>query len=406
MAPPMRSEYVLFSVLLVFCLVPAVTGTGTVTTDTPQQYAGSLHLFRPASDSLPSTQVNAIVNGRQGNVLLATPLGLASYDGGWSTRHINRNNVSNGLLDNFVTALAYDSSGNLWIGYAGGLQIYDGSGYQLITDQQLLKSLQIRALQRWNDDMWIATGNSGLSRYSRDTWTWYAPYSPGGPGFYEADSMTLDTAANVLLVGTRQEGLWEVTGSDTTIRFIKIQDRNDPFGLFGQVRRDPLGGAYFFNATDVAHYSPAAGFTPVLSWEDFPGGPFSINDIAAGPGGEVYVATGNGIYVWQDGAVTRHLGTFEGFGTDAHNIKMVFVDARGRLWFSTMDVVGYYTGDVSTAPPITIETMTPTPTPVPPVVIPTTASVVTITPPPVNPSFIGSIRSFFGGIFGFMHPSS
>ena len=405
MAPPMRSEYVILFVIFLFCLVPAVTGTGTANTDTPQHYAGSLHIFRPTSDSVPSTQVNAIINGLHGEVLLATPLGLASYNGGWSTQHINRNNVSQGLLDNFVTSLAYDGSGNLWIGYAGGLQIYDGSGYQLVTDQQLLKSLQIRALQRWDNAMWIATGNSGLNRYSSNTWTWYAPYSPGGPGFYEADSMALDTAANTLLIGTRHEGLWAVTGSDTQIRFTEIQDRSDVFGLLDQVRKDPLGGVYFFNATEVAHYSQAAGFTPVLSGEDLPGGSFAINDVAAGPGGVVYLATGNGIYVWQNGEVTRHLGTFEGFGTDAHNIKMVFVDAQGRLWFSTADVVGYYTGDVSAAPPISVETMTPAQTPIPAMTNSTLTVAPVATVSPENPSFVDSIRQIFGGIFGFLSPS-
>ncbi|MFZ0005629.1 MAG: hypothetical protein WCC86_10265 [Methanoregula sp.] len=53
--------------------------------------------------------------------------------------NLNRNNLSNGLLDNFVTALAYDNTCNLWIGYAGGVQIYDGSNFQTITRQELLK---------------------------------------------------------------------------------------------------------------------------------------------------------------------------------------------------------------------------------------------------------------------------
>jgi len=398
----MRSEYFLLILLILCGLVPVVSGAGAVGTGAAgQEYSANITLFRPASDSVPSTQVNAIINGLQGEVLLGTPLGLSSYDGTWSTRHIDRSNLSEGLLDNFVTALAYDSSGHLWIGYAGGIQIYDGRTYQLITDQQLLKSLQIRALQRWNDGMWIATGNSGLSRYYNETWTWYAPYSPGGPGFYEADSMTLDSAADTLLVGTLKEGLWAVSEANNTIVFTRIQNRDDPYGLLGHVRKDPLGGAYFFNETDVAHYSQAGGFTPVLSSGDFYGGPYIIDDVAAGPGGAVYVATENGIYVWQNGAVTRHLGTFEGFSSAAHNVKMVFVDARGRLWFSTMDVVGYYTGDISTAPPISVETMTPTPTPVLPTSIPTTGPVVTATPAP-SPSFIDNIRTFLGGIFGFL----
>ena len=53
--------------------------------------------------------------------------------------HIDRNNLSNGLLDNFVTALAYDNAGNLWIGYAGGIQIYDGNNFQTVNNQGAVK---------------------------------------------------------------------------------------------------------------------------------------------------------------------------------------------------------------------------------------------------------------------------
>ena len=403
MARPTRSDCI-FSVLLILLLFPvAVTADQNAATGSGQQETGNIFLFRPASDSIPSTQINAIINGPDGSVLMGTPLGLATFEGSWSTRHINRNNLSGGLLDNFVTALAYDGDGNLWIGYAGGIQVYNGHNYQLIADQQILKSLQIRALQRWNDQMWIATGNSGLSRYSGEAWTWYAPDSPGGPGFYEGDSMALDPSSDILLVGTRDEGLWAVTNPDTTACFTELQSRYSTFGLLGEVRRDPLGGAYFFNATEVAHYSPAAGFTPFLSENDFYGGPYAINDVAAGPAGVVYVATENGIYVWEKGAVTRHLGTFEGFGTDVHNVRMVFLDARGRLWFSTLDVVGYYTGEESAAPLITIQTVTPTPVPTPVPVNTTLVVAPAATTSPQSPSFIDTIAGFFTGLLHVGH---
>ena len=395
-----------FYFLLALCLIPVAAGADPTTANVSGgQHAGAVYLFRPTSDSIPSAQVNAIINGLHGEVLIATPLGLSTYDGSWSTRHINRNNLSNGLLDNFVTALAYDSSGNLWIGYAGGIQIYNGRDYQIITDQQLLKSLQIRALQRWNDEMWIATGNAGLNQYNNGNWTWYAPYSPGGPGFYEADSLALDSATGTLLVGTSQEGLWAVTESNGTILFAKIQDKNDPCGLLGQVRQDPLGGAYFFNSTEVAHYTADTGFTPILSKGDFYGGPYAINDVAAGTGGALYVATEDGIYVWEKGAITRHLGTFEGFGTNSHSIRRIFIDAMGRLWFSTPDNIGYYTGDVPTVPLIAVETITPTPTPT---LVPVNVSL-TITPapgtPPENHSLLDRIAGFFPGFLPFLHPS-
>jgi len=367
---------------------------------------GAIQLFRPESGSIHSTRINDITNGPHGEVLFATSFGLSTYNGSWSTRHINRDNFSAGLLDDYITALEYDTAGNLWIGFGGGIQIYNGYDYTVIRDTDLLKSLEVRDLQRWNDDMWVATGNAALHRYHDGTWKWFVPYSHDGPGFYEADSMALDSASDTLLVATGREGLWKVTASNDTVRFDKIQDENDPFGLLGHVRRDPIGGVYFFNATQVAHYDPATGFTRLMSTADFGGGAYAINEVAGGLDGTLYVATDNGMYILENGQITGHVGTFEGFGS-SHGIRTVFVDAKNRLWFSTQDDVGYYTGDVSAEPLIAIETMTPTPTQVP--VVPQNVSQTITTgviPQQADLSLIDRIFAFFSGFFPFLHPSA
>lgn len=319
--------------------------------------------------------------------------------------NLNRNNQSNGLLDNFVTTLAYDNAGDLWIGYAGGIQIYDGSNFQTVTSQELLKSLQIRALQRWDNDMWVATGNAGLSRFSNGTWTRYAPFSPNGPGFFEADSMALDSATDTLIVATDQEGLWQINKSNGTYIFNEIQANTDPYGMLYNVRKDPFGGVYFFNITQVVHYDTVAGFTPILSSEDFSGGMSNINDVAKGSGGNLYIATDYGIYVWNDGVITRHLGTFEGFGTNSPSIRRVFVDAKSRLWFSTLDIIGYYTGDVSSAPLIPVGIMTPTSIPTTDPVNLSQTMPTEDNPQPVEPTVLDNIVNFFTGIISFLHPT-
>jgi ligand-binding sensor domain-containing protein len=361
-----RSEFLLF--LLFLFLLPVATGAENITeTSAPthgQQYHGAIHLFIPEAGSIHSTQITDIINGPHGEVLVATAFGLSTYNGSWSTLHVNRNNVSDGLLEDYVTALEYDFSGKLWIGFGNGIQIYDGHDYTVIQDQDLLKSLEIRGLQRWDDDMWVATGNSALNRYHNGKWTWFSPYSSNGPGFYEADSMALDSATDTLLVATAHEGLWQVTTANGNASFGKIQDKNDPFGMLGHIRRDALGGVYFFNATEVAHYDAAAGFTPLINLSDLGAGTSFISDVAGGSSGALYVATNNGIYVWENARITRHLTPFDGFGTSP-DIRMVFTDAEDRLWFSTPAEVGYYTGDASTEPLIVIETLTPTPTPTP-----------------------------------------
>ncbi|MEN6395154.1 MAG: two-component regulator propeller domain-containing protein, partial [Methanoregula sp.] len=168
MALHMRYE-LFFGLLLIFCLLPVTAVAedipGTPSSFSDEHSSSSIHLFRPEAGSIHSATINNIINGPHGEVLFATAFGLSVYNESWSTRHINRDNFSAGLLDDYVTALEYDSSGNLWIGYTGGIQVYNGHDYQVIRDQELLKSLWIRDLQRWNDDMWVATGNTALHRY-------------------------------------------------------------------------------------------------------------------------------------------------------------------------------------------------------------------------------------------------
>lgn len=181
-----------------------------------------------------------------GKSSLQPPTGFSVFNGSWETRHLNRSDPSSGLLDDYVTALAYDPDGRLWIGYPGGIQIYDGKTYLPVTDAGLLKSLEIRALQRRDDEMRVASGNAGLHRYHNGTWTWFAPYSPGGPAFYEAGNLAVDSADDSLLVTTAEDGLWRVTRSDNeSVVFGKLQGPHDLFGQLGHVQQDPLGGGYF-----------------------------------------------------------------------------------------------------------------------------------------------------------------
>lgn len=303
----------------------------------------TITLFIPTSSMVHSTQLMDMVNvpNSSGDVVLATSFGLSLYNGTWSTRHMTLDNVSEGLMDDYITAVEYDRDGNLWIGYSGGIQIYNGHTYRTIRDQQLLKDMQIKDLQRWEDDMWVATGHAGIHRYRDGIWTWYQPYAPGGAGFYEVDSMTIDPVANVSLIATEDEGLWMIRSRDDPIVFESVAPAPSGYGMLNHVRQDPSGGVFFFNDSMVVHYTPAGKFTPVLTSRALSISVPEINDIAADPHGKLYLATDRGIDIWQDGHIFRHLGRFEGIGTSSV-VRTVNVDRLNRVWFSTQDNIGYY----------------------------------------------------------------
>jgi hypothetical protein len=363
MAPRAISELVVFVIILF--LVPAVGAvlqnvTEPASTPEPslQTSLYTIKLFIPSPKQIHSDQIKDLVNGPGGDVIIATAFGLSTFNGTWSTRFTNRDNISQGLMDDYITAVEFDHLGNLWLGYSGGLQIYNGVDYTSIRDQQLLKETRIHDLQRWNNDIWIATGHAGVHRYRDGTWTWFQPMTKNGPGFYEINSMALDSAGNMLVIGTENEGLWGVKSPDDPVRFDLLAGKDDAYGRMNHVRRDPAGGVYFFNASGVVHYDSSSGFHPVLTTDDLTREQISLNDIAAAPDGSLYLATDDGIYIWREGAVFRHLNRFEGIGT-SEIVRTINVDAKNRVWFSSQGYVGYYADTAGTDTLIAIEMVTP-----------------------------------------------
>jgi ligand-binding sensor domain-containing protein len=313
----------------------------TPSTASPPPY--TIRLFVPTTKMIHSTQIFDQINGPENQVLFATAFGLSTYypNNSWSTRHINRDNVSQGLLDDYVTAVEYDKDGNLWIGYPAGIQIYNGIYYRTIRDQQMLKDTRIQELQRWGDDIWIATGNAGIHRYRNGEWTWFQPMEKNGPGFYDIRSVALDPVNDDMVIGSDDNGIWVIRSPDDPVLFEQIAQKSSPYGSMSQVKRDPMGGVYLFDDTSVVHYSPEKGFVPTVTIRDLTMEDISINDIAPSPQGLLYIATDNGIFIWKDGAVIRFIGRFEGIGTST-SVRTVNMDAENRLWFATPEYVGYY----------------------------------------------------------------
>jgi len=358
-----NSELIVLFILLMIIAPVSATGTNALESSDSSPY--SITLFIPTASMVHSTQVMDMVNvpDSPGSVLLGTSFGLSQYNGTWSTRHMNRDNSSEGLLNDYITSIEYDNQGNLWIGYSGGIQIYNGQYYQTIRDQQLLKDPRITGLRRWNDDMWVITGNAGIHRYHEGIWTWFQSGSKGGPGFYEASNMVLDYEANAMIIATDHEGLWRVRSQEDPIQFDCIAPRGSTYGLLTEVRRNPLGGALFFNDSVVVRYSQDANFSLFLNSDMLSGSDTNINDVAAGTDGRVYLATDRGIYIWKNGKIIDYIDRMGGIGTSP-TVNWVYVDAENRLWFATNDDVGVMTDQITPDSRIAINTIPPTITPV------------------------------------------
>ena len=101
------------------------------------------------------------------------------------------------------------------------------------------------------------------------------------------------------------------------------------------------------------------GFSPVLTVPDISPEEISINDLTAAADGKLYLATDDGIYIWKDNRVYRHLTRFEGIGT-SDVVRTITIDAKNRVWFSTYGYVGFYREQAENQDALPIAMVTPT----------------------------------------------
>ncbi|MCD9030795.1 response regulator [Luteimonas sp. Y-2-2-4F] len=118
------------------------------------------------AEGLPSNRVNALVQDPRGYLWIATSDGLARYDG--TGLEILRE--EDGLPDNFVWSLAWSADDRLWIGTRrGGVAVYDPARARFeVYDRATLPGLGSNDI--WSLDaqapgeVWIGTSDAGLYR--------------------------------------------------------------------------------------------------------------------------------------------------------------------------------------------------------------------------------------------------
>ncbi|MDN5340776.1 MAG: hypothetical protein PWQ30_1885 [Euryarchaeota archaeon] len=355
--------------------------------------------------SIASAGVKDIINGRYGDVIFATDGGISVYTENGTWYSVNARNPGETVygslapLGTTVTAVALDAEGRLWLGYSNGLQFGDKTGYHTIQDLDLLKNLNINCIARWGDEIWVATGRAGLHRYHGGDWTWYKPAGPEKLGCYTVVSMAVDAANDALVIGSERDGIRVLRDRAGDARFEQVTYGNDTLRGVSEVRVDPFGGVYLFNRTTILHYAPDTGVTPVLNASNLSAFPVVINDLAATPGGILYIASDNGIYGWNGSGVDLHITSRDGIRSNF--VKKLFIDAYGRCWFVVPGNVGYI--PLTSGHAVLDLSAAPAPTPV-----------TTATPPPSTPApattpeeaagLFDGLQAFFEGLIGAVIP--
>ena len=111
------------------------------------------------------TDVNAILQDKQGFMWFGTKDGLNRFDG-LSFRIFKKENSA--LGNNFITALHEDKEGNIWVGTDAGVYVYnplleDFTVFDRVSDTGDMISRAVTRIESDEDsDIWISVDYQGL----------------------------------------------------------------------------------------------------------------------------------------------------------------------------------------------------------------------------------------------------
>lgn len=343
-------------------------------------------VYDTTNSGLPVNGVTSIVVDSVDNVWIGThPDFWSGYNKGGGLAKFDRTNwtvytiFNSNLISNYITSIAIDQSGLLWIGtfpdfvrtysYISGLVRFDGTNWYTYRKSNsglpsdFVSSIKIDE----NNHKWIGTTEGGLARFTGTGWTKYNANNSGLPYNY-VTSIALDNFGNKW-VGTYQ-GLTKFDGTNWTsfgtglsggVDRVTVDKNNIKWlGSNGLVRFDGTnwrsyntsnsvltansvyaietdnygnlwvglgshqGGLFKFNGTNWSVYKTHNSGLP-HNW---------VNSIAIDEIGDVWVGTLQGLAKFNG---VNWTNTYLPFSATTNTISAVTVCVNGNIWVGAQE---------------------------------------------------------------------
>ncbi|MBN2862331.1 MAG: hypothetical protein JXN62_04155 [Bacteroidales bacterium] len=122
---------------------------------------------------MPSDNIYSICITPDGTQWFGTDMGVARHRGYNTLADWSVFDTENGLVNNYVQAIAADKEGKIWFGTKGGVSVYDGGEWTSITEDDGLNSNNVLSIAVDKDGtVWLGTDN-GVSSYNKGEITNY-----------------------------------------------------------------------------------------------------------------------------------------------------------------------------------------------------------------------------------------
>lgn len=123
--------------------------------------------FYSTDKELSNSLINKVYQDRKGFLWIATEDGLNKFDGTRFSIYRHHNADSTSLKNNYVRTLHEDSHGNFWIGCINGLQLYDRatdsfSEVPIRRNEDIINPHIMAIVERSNGELWFSTSGQGV----------------------------------------------------------------------------------------------------------------------------------------------------------------------------------------------------------------------------------------------------
>ncbi len=307
--------------------------------------------------------VNDIVNSvdidyTTGIIWFGTIEGVSSYDAGGIGNWINHS-THDGIIDNDVNTIAFDNTGNLWIGTDNGLTFFDETGgvFDGLTNSTTVGGLADNSINSIAVDtagnIWIATDNGGLINYNAtDTWNCYdtALATVTQIADNTINSITIDNNGNIWFA-TNNGGIGNGDGTNAWTEYdtAGVAIAPIPDNTVNVIFADDNGNIFIGMQTGGLSFgSYLTG--DVNAWNTFNTGNSDLPDNCVnaidvdGATSIIWVGTSNGLAFTGDWGTTWTVFNTGNSDLPDNIVNAVSVDEDGYVWVGTNNGLGHFDG--------------------------------------------------------------
>ncbi|HKY21413.1 MAG TPA: two-component regulator propeller domain-containing protein [Vicinamibacterales bacterium] len=274
------------------------------------------------AQGLPQNTIRSLIQTSDGYIWVGTKGGIARFDGVRFTTYGNRQNTQ--LRENEIWTMAETDDGSLWIGtYGRGLsRLKDGKLTVYTTAQGLVNNFVSSVAADKDGAVWIGT-DVGLSRFQDGR---FVNYTAKDGLVNPTVRALLRDADGTLLIAAWNGAIYRFAGGRIREEHFEgpqpraevstlIRDRNNVLWIA------TLDGLLMVKDGRSTRYSVDDGLPSNR-----------IRALTLGPDGTLWIGSTNGLTTHRDGLFTSY---YIGAGTRSSDVSAIVIDREGSIWIGS-----------------------------------------------------------------------